>query len=549
MNKDHLYVRLQPNDRTRQLISERNIEPLEALILTYFLHPKLEEVYFSKKEIDLNLEIPNIENCARYLLEAIKECKKILVHGDYDTDGIMGTTLLYHGLKSLNANVIYYIPSRFEGGYGISTQSIDFAKKESIDIILTVDCGTSSNHVRKKLEELNIKLLVTDHHIPEEDDILDEFVINPYLSENEEAKTLAGTTVAYLLLKKLYLLSNKEFKEEPYIRLCGIATISDCVPIGEFNYLLCKKALTFLENAPIGGLKLLLNRCPQPPFRWHHISYHLSPRVNSAGRVKDASLVIELLLEKNPKRAETLLNELEDLNLERKTIQSMMLEEVEKMVMEEDPPFIFCASEKFHQGLLGPVASKIAQEKDKSVFLVSVDNELAIGSARANLNINLTSFLREEKELFLNIGGHEKASGFTLHKNNLKKLKEFLEKNSSRLIKSQKCVKNFILLRKDDLNKVWEILGKIEPIDLSIEQPYFALSVKEANGGPSEKNKRMEWLFKSENGFIRAILFENKKKQIKSLNDSSFLLGKLIPNKSREEKFFFEVYDVINLGP
>lgn len=542
-----VWKELEIDEKAHRVSREKNLSLVEANIVSRFLHPRLESVFFSQEPISFNLDIPNISESAEIIAKAVKKGKKILVHGDYDTDGIMGTTILYSGLKFLKANVSFFIPSRFENGYGLSACSVEAAKREVADVVLTVDCGTNSKDIQKELESLGITLVVTDHHIPEKENLVDSFLVNPFLGNDEEAKTLSGATVAYLLLRKVGENLGENLPEEPFIRLCGIATVSDVVPIGAFNWNLCRRAFKALQSSPSPGLNALLRKCPLPPYRCHHIAFYLSPRLNAAGRMEDANLVLDILLERDLERAENLVEKLEELNTTRRYLQAQMAEEIEKNFGDEDFPFLFCASEKFHLGLLGPVASRLCQEKNKSVFLISVDGQNATGSARSVEDVDITSLLREGENIFKRVGGHERAAGFTLETSNIVKLREFLERKYKVLDSKKETVNYYISIEPDEIEKVWEILGKLDPIEPSIKQPYFAFGGKFLSHPKIIKDKHLLWNIPLKNGnsFV-AFYFDALSKISEMPSNERLIVGKILPDKIRSKpNFFFEVKEII----
>ncbi len=542
-----VYKEIEIDKRAEKLARERNLSLLEALMVSKLLHPRLEEAYFSKDSLSFDLTIPNLEEASAFIANAVRQGKKILVHGDYDTDGIMGTTILYSGLKSFKADVSYFIPSRFEDGYGLSSCSVEAAKREGADVVLTVDCGTNSKEIQTELESQNIFLVVTDHHIPEKENLVDSILVNPYLGDDEETKTFSGATVGYFLLRKVAEKLGTSIPEEPFLRLCGIATVSDVVPIGSFNWHLCKKAFAALESSPSPGLNALLRKCPLPPFRCHHIAFYLSPRLNAAGRMEDANLVLKILLEKDSKKAEELVEKLEELNTVRRYLQNQMAEEIEKNLEDDKLPFIFCASERFHLGLLGPVASRLSQEKNKSVFLICVDGESATGSARSVDDLDITSLLREISSIFKRLGGHKRAAGFNIETRNLVKLREFLEERFKTLESAKRNEKTFLLIRPDEIEEAWNILGKLDPIEPSIKQPFLGIKIKNISSPRVVKDKHLLWNIPIKNGrSVSAFYFDAMSKIERMPSGDELIVGRILPDKMRSNpNFFFEVKDII----
>ncbi len=542
------FLEVELDERANRLIEERNLSPLEAKLISCLLHPTLEKVFFEESELIFPEEgdLPNLKEVSTFLAESIKNGKKIMIHGDYDTDGIMGTTILYSGLKYLKGNVTSFIPSRIDDGYGLSERSVEEAKKTNADVVLTVDCGTNSSEIGEELKKNGIDLVVTDHHIPEFENKDWDLIVNPHFGNNDEYKSFCGATVGYVVLRQVAKYLGEDLKEEPFLRLCGIATISDVVPITPFNYLLCKKSFQDIYKSPSYGLKLLLNKCPKPPFRSYHIAYCLSPRLNSAGRIFDASLVLEILLEKEKAKAEELVKSLEEINERRKMMQNMMAEEIESHFMDEDCPFIFFASDRFHSGLIGPVASRLSYEKNKTVILIAVDGENAIGSARSTLDVDITSLLRDSDGIFTRIGGHERASGFSLKKRKIGELRDYLESKFKNYIKAEKRQKRYITLKGNEIRTVWEVLGKIDPIDHSVSPLLFAVETKDIPEPKIVCEKHYFWSIPDGRGSTIPAFYFNGIEKVKTLKNGNLLLGKLVPEKAKQKPdFFFEVNEII----
>ena len=228
---------IEPDQKTSILSRERNLSATEAMIVSRLLHPSLEPAYFSGEPLVFpsSSSIPNIGRAAERIALAIRNGEKILVHGDYDTDGLMGTAVMVSGLTALGAAVAAFVPSRFDDGYGLSAASVEAAKKENARIMVTVDCGTNAGDIEEALSRNGIDLVVSDHHIPEENNLVKGIIVNPHFGGSDEMRTLAGATVGYLLLRETASAMNVQLPEEPFLRLCAIATISGWLAISRLR--------------------------------------------------------------------------------------------------------------------------------------------------------------------------------------------------------------------------------------------------------------------------------------------------------------------------
>jgi single-stranded-DNA-specific exonuclease len=541
---------VEPDERAYLIAREKNLSLTEALLLSRILHKSLESAYFSNSPLVFpgNKEVRNLESAANRVAEAIRRKQKIMVHGDYDTDGLMGTAIMLGGLKALGASVTAFIPSRFDDGYGLSPASIEAAKRDEADLVVTVDCGTNARDIEEGLLSNGVGLIVTDHHIPEKANLVQSTIVNPYFGSNDELKTLAGATVAYLLLRAVSEQMGIDIPEEPFLRLCAIATISDVVPVSPFNWRLCKKGFQTLADTKSPGLTALLHRLPQPPYRGHHIAYYLAPRLNAAGRMEDGNLVLEILLERDPARAQQLVDKLETLNESRRFIQNQMADEIEQHFDAGDNiPFLFCASDRFHKGLLGPVASRLAQERGKSVLLIAVEGDLATGSARSLENFDITAHLRKSENIFLRLGGHERAAGFTLPTRNISLLKDYLDDSFKGAETSEMPEAGYMVVEPEQIPNIWKFLGEVDPIEHSMQPTYFAMRLEALPNARVIKEKHFLWNISIPGNItFSAFFFDAASRYDSRPSKEKMIVGRLLPDKMKTNpNFFFEVKDII----
>ena len=248
--------------------------------------------------------------------------RPIMIHGDYDVDGLMGTAVLMGGLKSLGAKVEAFVPSRFDGGYGLSETSLEAVKRARCRPAASPPTAEPTrSEIGERLRDAGIDLIVTDHHLPDPGERPPGIIVNPKADAGHPDRELCGAAVALQVLRCTADQMGKDLPLEPFLRLVAIATVADVVPITAVNRKICKAGFQALEHTPNPGLALLLEDILRMgPVRSHHISYHIAPRFNAAGRMEDARLVLDLLLERDPAAAARLKGRLESLNDQRKSL-------------------------------------------------------------------------------------------------------------------------------------------------------------------------------------------------------------------------------------
>jgi len=310
-----------------QVLSARGIPPEESKT---FLEPRLEDLNdpFLMKDMDKAVE---------RIITAMKESQRIMVHGDYDVDGVTSLSLLYRNLTNIGLQVVPYIPDRFTEGYGLSSQGIKKAKEEGISLIITVDCGITALEEIEMAREYGIDVIVTDHHEPRETLPEATAIINPKVDEYP-FKDLAGVGVAFKLLEALYRKLSLNLNHLYWdLDLVALGTVADIVPLVKENRVFVHFGLKILEKSKKAGIKSLksitgLNGKMEP---WH-ISFILAPRLNAAGRLNHAIEAFKLLSTKDGIEALQLARELDRTNKERQGIEKKILSEAEKMVRRMD---------------------------------------------------------------------------------------------------------------------------------------------------------------------------------------------------------------------
>ncbi len=348
---------------------------------------------------------------------AMARGEKIAVFGDYDVDGITSTCLLTDFLRKNGADVVSYIPGRLEEGYGLNPIAIRQLKNEGVQLIITVDCGITAVSEAQLCKELGIDLVVTDHH--ECKDRLPDAVavVNPHRPDGGYPHlTLSGVGVAFKLAAALWGDQQAALKE--YADMVCLGTVADVMLLQGENRVFVAEGLRSLQNTRRPGIAALMEKCGCDPasVTATSIGYMLAPRINAAGRIGKIEVAIELFLTEDPDRAQILAQELCDLNRQRQAVESEIFQQAVSMLPLGNPPeAIVLADEGWHQGVVGIVASRMAEEYCCPAFLICLDGEHGKASSRSYGGFNLFASLTSLSHLLESYGGHELAAGFTIH--------------------------------------------------------------------------------------------------------------------------------------
>ncbi len=486
------------NERAAGLRDRFGLDAVLAMLLSQRLDGEAEVGAF----LDPNLvpwpdpaRLPEATEAAARLARAVADGEAVVVHGDYDVDGLMGTAVLMGGLKSLGAKVDAFVPSRFDGGYGLSETSLEAVKRAGANLLITTDCGTNAREIGERLREAGIDIIVTDHHLPDPGGRPPGIVVNPKGTRDHPDRDLCGAAVALQVLRCTAALMGRDLPLEPFLRLVAIATVADVVPMTPVNRKICKAGFLALERTPNPGLALLLEDILRMgPVRSHHISYHVAPRFNAAGRMEDARLVLDLLLERDPAVAARLKGRLESLNDQRKAYQIAAFEEAleQARLAPEEDRVIVAASGNWHKGIIGPVAARLAETFKKSAFVLCVEGDVAVGSGRAWKHDNVTALLREVSDLLLRFGGHSGAAGFSVEAGKIPEL----ERRLSALppsAEAQQHGETYFPIQPSQLEDAWRAWGLLDPFGPGNPEPYLGLSGLCARGQKTMSGGHLAW--------------------------------------------------------
>ena len=451
-----------------QILVNRGIKDADSI--SNFLNPSLENLH------DPFL-LPDMEKAVKRIREAVSRNETVLVHGDYDADGITSTSLLVSILTRLGLETLYHIPNRITEGYGFSNRGIEMARKSGAALIITADCGISSKEEVEKAKAFGIDVIITDHHEPP-DELPDAIaVINPHRTDSVYPfKYLAGVGVVFKLVQAL----GQREDHTDLLDMVSIGTVADSVPLVGENRILAACGLRELNDGDnrVGVRVLRESANIGSNLRSEHLSFRLIPRINAAGRLADANSVVELFLTHDKAKAEGLAAALEDHNRERQKVSEYVLRSALSMINSDNPDSaIVLSSSKWHQGVLGIAASRLAEIFYRPVFLFSVNETSAKGSARSIPPFHLFKGISECSDMLLAFGGHSQAAGLSISAGNLPAFRERINHIVQRDLDDKDMVSTVEIdaaVNLSDINfDLLKGLNRFEPFGKSNEEPVF----------------------------------------------------------------------------
>ena len=352
---------------------------------------------------------------------ALANGEKIAVFGDYDVDGITATCLLTSFLRRQGGDVVSYIPGRLEEGYGLNPIAIRQLHSEGVKLIVTVDCGITAVAEAEMCSDLGIDLVITDHHECKEVLPRAIAVVDPHRPDGGYPhKNLSGVGVAFKLAAAL--CGSQEEVLAEYADMVCLGTVADVMLLQGENRVFVARGLELLKNTRRPGLAALMaeSGCAPETVNASSIGFMLAPRINAAGRMGQIELAIELFLTDDPRRAADVAHALCDLNRARQAVESEIYNQAIAMLPAgQVPEAIVLADESWHQGVVGIVASRIAEEFCCPAFLICLDGEHGKASSRSHGGFNLFASLTALSPLLESYGGHELAAGFTITRSNI----------------------------------------------------------------------------------------------------------------------------------
>ena len=361
---------------------------------------------------------------------ALADHERIAVFGDYDVDGITATCILVDYLQSRGADVLHYIPRRIEDGYGLSVDAIEGLYRKGTRLLITVDCGITGVEEVDFANSLGMDVVVTDHHECKETLPRAVAVVDPHRPDcGYPFKHLAGCGVALKLALALGGPDREEALFSRYCTLAAIGTVADVMQMSGENRTIVSRGLATLDRSDFIGLHALLKEAGLAgrEISSVQIGFVLAPRINAAGRMGAADKAAELLLCTDPAEAERMARELCALNRERQNVEQTIYSQAEEMIEqlpEEERRALVLASDTWHQGVVGIVASRLSEKYSRPSFMIHLNGGVGKGSCRSWGGFNLFAALESCSDLLLGFGGHELAAGFTIDEANIPAFRE-----------------------------------------------------------------------------------------------------------------------------
>lgn len=386
--------------------------------------------------------LPDMEAGVDLLLRAIREEKKICIYGDYDADGITSVSILMEFLGELTSGLDYYIPSRFDEGYGLNTEAIRRIHEEGAEVLLTVDCGSVACREVELAKELGMEVLVTDHHSIT-DVQADCLLINPKRADSKYPfSELAGCGVAFKLAQAIQRrLELPKASVNRALDLASVGTIADVVPLLDENRTIVKHGLHILASGIRPGLKALIEGISlrTESIRADQIAFGIAPHLNAAGRMEDAAVAVRLMLEKGQPQIARLVKQILSYNKQRKTLQEEAVKRCGRIIEKQqaDKLFPVVYAEDVHEGVAGIAAGKLKEQYERPVILVTPSAEGLKGTGRSVKGVHLYEMLKAHEELFSRFGGHEGACGFSMPRENLEELRKRLETDMEKRLEAE----------------------------------------------------------------------------------------------------------------
>lgn len=426
---------LQPpiSDKIRKELGHLNPVLLQVLYNRGLTHPGQIQAFLERRYLEAvdPFLLPDMEVAVARIEQALQREETVIVYGDFDADGVTSTVLLVEVLRGLGFSrqqAQPYIPARVDEGYGLNIEALQKLKEKGADLVITVDCGIRSVHEVAYANEIGLDMIVTDHHslgssLPEA-----LAVINPKREGCTYPETmLAGVGIAYKLAQALRqaLPKKARYEDEQLLDLVAIGTVADIAPLQRENRKLVIEGLNVMNQRPRPGIAALAEVARIAPgmITSEGIGFGLGPRINAAGRLESAYLAARLLAANNMIDARELANQLNLLNARRQQLTRSLSEHAETM-LPEDAPILIVADSQFLSGLVGLVASRLAEKYYRPAIIIEHGPEESRGSCRSIPEFHITKALDQVEDILVRHGGHRQAAGFTLKNEHLEEFQE-----------------------------------------------------------------------------------------------------------------------------
>ncbi len=443
-----------------------------------FFRPQLTELHNPFLMDDMQAAVDRLN-------EAMGRKERIMVYGDYDVDGCTAVALVYKFLRQYYSNVDFYIPDRYDEGYGISRKGIDLAATEGVRLIIVLDCGIKAVEEIAYAKSKGIDFIICDHHVPDEELPCAVAILNPKRRDNHYPYThLSGCGVGFKLMQAFAVSNGIEFnKLVPLLDLCAVSIASDIVPVMGENRILAYHGLRRLNSNPSIGLRAIVDVCGLGgrELSMSDIIFKIGPRINASGRMQNGREAVELLVEKDYALALEKANRINLYNEARKDLDKQMTEEAIEQVTElpdlDRRRSIVICNEKWHKGVIGIVASRLTEQYYRPAVVLTCADGIATGSARSVSGFDVYRAVQSCADLLENFGGHTYAAGLSLKAEHVEEFSRRFEKYVADHIRNEQTQPSLyidaLLDFKDVTFRFYQQLKRFSPFGPGNERPIF----------------------------------------------------------------------------
>ena len=462
---------------------------------------------------------------------ALKKGEKILIYGDYDVDGTTSVAMMYNFLNRFTTNIGYYIPDRYEEGYGISFKGIDYAQYEGFSLIIALDCGIRAVKQVEYASNKDIDFIICDHHTPGLNIPRAISVLNP--KQNDCAypfKELSGCGVGFKLIQAISLTKKIDFNEiGEYLDLLAVSIGADIVEVTGENRTLAFYGMRVINQSPRPGLKALIERSGKTgELSISDLVFGIAPRINAAGRIEHGKLAVEILIEQDFEKAKILAEGIENHNTDRKQLDQNITKEALLMI-DENKKSTVVYSPDWHKGVVGIVASRLIEQHYKPTIVLSEKDDELTGSARSVKGFDLYEALLKCEHLLEKFGGHKYAAGLTVKKQNLDSFILEFEKVVSSSITEEQQIAEIEVDLEIDINditpKLYRIIKQFAPFGPKNRKPIFvSRNVTESGRGKrvGKDKSHLSLVLNTSSKPITTIGFRMGEELIKTENNQEF---------------------------
>jgi single-stranded-DNA-specific exonuclease len=472
---DSLADQLKINRILANLLVQRGIRSFDEARL--FFRPSISDLHDPFLMKDMDKAVQRIE-------QAIQNNEKIMVYGDYDVDGTTSVALVYSFLKTFYDKLDYYLPDRYKEGYGVSIKGIEYAAEHGFSLIIALDCGIKAVEKVDLAKEKGIDFIICDHHRPGEVVPRAAAVLDPKRDDCKYPyKELSGCGIGFKLIQAYAIKHNMPFEAlEQYLDLVAVSTAADIVPITGENRVLVYFGLKWLNRNPRPGIKAILELAEvKRELNVNDVVFIIGPRINAAGRIRDARQAVDLLISANSFDALIEGKNINEKNVERRTLDLDITEQALSQV-EQDSQFqqrksTVLFDPHWHKGVIGIVASRLTEKFYRPTIILTESNGYITGSARSVKDFDIYNAIESCSDLLEQFGGHMYAAGLTMKTENVRKFAERFEEVVSATIEDRMLVQEIdidsVIQLKDITSSFFNVLKQIAPFGPGNLNPVF----------------------------------------------------------------------------